>query len=59
MAAENTEKKHLQEHLAELERLITKCEEANDPDSRWVLYLLREALEMGRIKLQADRSKVL
>ncbi|MFA5531363.1 MAG: hypothetical protein WDA11_11920 [Thiohalomonadaceae bacterium] len=59
MAAKNTDRKGLREHVAELERLIAECEKANDPESKWVLYLLREALEMGRIQLgEAEEGKV-
>ncbi|WP_303905951.1 hypothetical protein [Thiohalomonas denitrificans] len=42
----------LKEKNAELEVLIAKWAHANDPESKWMLYLLRETLEMGRIQLK-------
>ncbi|WP_303905964.1 hypothetical protein [Thiohalomonas denitrificans] len=42
----------LKEKNAELEALITRWAQANEPESKWMLYLLREALEMGQIKLK-------
>lgn len=45
-------KKGLQEHIAELERLIAGCEQANDREAKLMLYLLREALEIGRMQLR-------
>ncbi len=47
----------LKEKNAELEALITRWARANEPESKWMLYLLREALEMGRLKLRkAERD---
>ncbi len=42
----------LKARIADLEGLIQKWAYANDPESKWMLYLLREALEMGRLKLR-------
>ena len=42
----------LKEKNAELEALIAKWAHANDPESKWMLHLLREALEVGRLKLK-------
>ena len=43
--------------IADLEALIEKWAHANDPESKWMLYLLREALEMGRLKLGALNAR--
>lgn len=37
--------------IADLEGLIAKWAHANDPESKWMLYLVREALDMGRLCL--------
>ncbi len=43
----------LKAKIVDLEVLVEKWAHANDPESKWMLYLLREALEMGRLKLRA------
>ena len=47
----DTKSERLKAKIAELEELIARWERPYDPESKWMLYLLREALEMGRIQL--------
>ncbi len=42
----------LKARIADVEALIAKWERINDPESKWMLFLLREAVEMGRIRLR-------
>jgi hypothetical protein len=50
--AQDGDKKGLQDHIAKLEHLVAECEQANDREAKMVLYLLREALEIGRMQLR-------
>ncbi len=47
----------LKAKIASLEDLITKWQHANDPESKWMLYLLNEVLEMGYAKLKYLRRR--
>jgi hypothetical protein len=44
--------KRLEEHISGLERLADECKQGNDPGFKLMLYLLREALELGRLQLK-------
>lgn len=52
MTTRRNPEERLRQQLDELEALIANWEQTNDPHSTWMLYLLREAAELGRLKLK-------